>query len=180
MLADAEVQVAATVIVRLEVTGVGKGQACLGGPSQIGGAKISHGRCCAMAFSTRPEESRVNMPFGSAASSGLPDPTQPAARAPALRHVADAETHGEPAALCSRLVDQGLWIDRDYQRHFVRYLSKLRLKGRSTLRTGWHEVGGRSIFQLPGETIGPRDAEPVILNAAALAGYMGGSLHLRR
>jgi putative DNA primase/helicase len=89
------------------------------------------------------------------------------------RHVADADLHGEPAALCASLADRGLRIDRDWQRHFVRYLSKVRVKGRLTVvtRTGWHDVGGRSIFVLPGETIGPRGAERVILDAAASGPY---------
>ena len=88
-------------------------------------------------------------------------------------HVTDAGSHGEPAALCASLADRGLRIDRDWQRHFVRYLSKVRVKARLTVvaRTGWHDVGGRSIFVLPGETIGPLGAERVILDAAASAPY---------
>jgi uncharacterized protein (DUF927 family) len=89
------------------------------------------------------------------------------------RYVADAETQGDPATLCSRLVDQGLWINRDYQRHFVGYLSKLKLKGRLTvvLRTGWHDIGGQAVFVLPGEMIGPRGGERVILDGAAPVSY---------
>ncbi len=89
------------------------------------------------------------------------------------RHVADSETHGEPAVLCASLADQGLRIDRDRQRHVARYLSNVCVKGRLTAvaRTGWHDIGGRSTFVLPGETIGPRGAEWVILSAAASGSY---------
>ncbi len=49
----------------------------------------------------------------------------------------------------------------------------MRPKRRATVvsRTGWHEIGGRSVFVLPGETIGPRVAERVILDAAASGPY---------
>ena len=52
----------------------------------------------------------------------------------------------------------GLRIDRARQRDFVGYLSVVRSKRRVTIvsRTGWHDIGGRSVFVLPGETIGPR------------------------
>jgi putative DNA primase/helicase len=88
-------------------------------------------------------------------------------------HVADAELHGEPAALCSKLAHQGLHIDRARQRELVRYLSTVRPKRRVTIvsRTGWHDIGGRSVFVLPGETIGPRGGERVILDAAAHGAY---------
>ena len=38
-------------------------------------------------------------------------------------------------------------------------------------RTGWHDIGGRSAFVLPGETVGPRGGERVILDAAAHGPY---------
>ena len=90
-----------------------------------------------------------------------------------VRHIADAELHGEPAALCAGLANLGLWIDRTKHRDFVGYLSGIRVARRLTVvsRTGWHEVGGRSVFVLPGETIGPRGGEPVILDAAAHGPY---------
>ena len=49
----------------------------------------------------------------------------------------------------------------------------VRAKGRVTVvtRTGWHEIGGQSVFVLPGETIGPRGGERVILDAAAGGAY---------
>ena len=39
------------------------------------------------------------------------------------------------------------------------------------LRTGWHEVGGQSVFVLPDATIGPRGSETVILDGAAHGPY---------
>jgi putative DNA primase/helicase len=90
-----------------------------------------------------------------------------------MRHVADADLHGEPAALCASLAGHGLRIDRDRQRDLIRYLSAVRAKRRVTIvkRTGWHEIGGRSVFVLPGETIGPRGGERVILDALNHAAY---------
>ena len=88
-------------------------------------------------------------------------------------HVADAELHGEPAALCAKLAHFGLHIDRTRQRELVRYLSTVRSERRVTIvsRTGWHDIGGRSVFVLPSETIGPRGSERVILDAAAHGAY---------
>ncbi len=86
-----------------------------------------------------------------------------------VRHVADADLHGEPAALCASLAHLGLRIDRKRQREFVGYLSGVGARRRVTVvsRTGWHEIGGRSVFVLPSETIGARGGERVILDAAA-------------
>jgi putative DNA primase/helicase len=90
-----------------------------------------------------------------------------------VRHVADAELHGEPAALCGGLAGLGLRIDRNRQRDFVAYLSGVRPAKRVTTvsRTGWHEIGGRSVFVMPAETIGARGGERVILDAAAHGAY---------
>jgi putative DNA primase/helicase len=46
-------------------------------------------------------------------------------------------------------------------------------QGRVTVvsRTGWHEIGGRSVFVLPCETIGRRRGERVVLDAAAHGAY---------
>jgi putative DNA primase/helicase len=38
-------------------------------------------------------------------------------------------------------------------------------------RTGWHEIGERSVFLLPGETISSRAGEPVILDDVATGAY---------
>jgi putative DNA primase/helicase len=90
-----------------------------------------------------------------------------------LRHVSDAALHGDPAALCGALADEGLRINRGQQRALVTYLSGASVKGRVTMvsRTGWHAIAGRDVFVLPRETIGPRGGEHVILDAAALGPY---------
>jgi uncharacterized protein (DUF927 family) len=86
-----------------------------------------------------------------------------------VRHIADSDLHGEPSAFCANLAHHGLWIDRKRQREFVGYLSSVRVPRRVTVvsRTGWHEVGGRSAFVLPAETIGLGGVERVILDATA-------------
>ena len=89
------------------------------------------------------------------------------------RHIADAHLHGEPAELCGSLAREGLFINRARHREFLGYLNLLRPKRRVTVvtRTGWHDVGGRSVFVLPRETIGPRGGERVVLDAAAHGFY---------
>jgi uncharacterized protein (DUF927 family) len=90
-----------------------------------------------------------------------------------VRHVADADLHGEPAMLCAGLANRGLRIDRTRQRDFVGYLSGVSAPRRVTVvsRTGWQEIGGRSVFVLPAETIGRHNGERVILDAAAHGSY---------
>lgn len=90
-----------------------------------------------------------------------------------LQHVTDAALQGDPGTVCAALVDGGLTINRGQQRAFATYLSGANVKGRVTivLRTGWHEVGGQSVFVLPSETIGPRGSETVILDGAAHGPY---------
>jgi putative DNA primase/helicase len=85
------------------------------------------------------------------------------------RYVGDAAMHGDPAALCSGLADGGLRINRAYQRQFAHYLSQAQVKRRVTVvpRTGWHEIGGRPVFVLQGETIGRRGGERIILGDVA-------------
>ena len=39
------------------------------------------------------------------------------------------------------------------------------------MRTGWHDIGGQSVFVLPEITIGPRGSETVILDGAAHGPY---------
>ena len=88
-------------------------------------------------------------------------------------HVNDAALHGDPASLCSTLADMGLHIDRAYQRPFVSYLGGCKTESRVTIvkRTGWHDIGGGTVFVLPDETIGPHGAETVILDASATGPY---------
>ena len=90
-----------------------------------------------------------------------------------MRLVGDARLCGEPGEICSSLVDEGLRIHRERQRDFVGYLSAVRVERRlrSVKRTGWHEIDGGSAFSLPGEAIGPRGGERVILEKAAHGPY---------
>jgi putative DNA primase/helicase len=90
-----------------------------------------------------------------------------------VQHVTDAALQGDPSTLCASLASDGLRINRAQQRAFANYLSGVRVMGRVTiiLRTGWHEVGGQSVFVLPGATIGPRGSETVILDGAAHGPY---------
>jgi putative DNA primase/helicase len=90
-----------------------------------------------------------------------------------LRHVSDAALQGDPAALAATLASDGLRIARTQQRALASYLSAVTVKGRVTMvaRTGWHCINGRDVFVLPGETIGPRGGETVILEASAHGPY---------
>jgi uncharacterized protein (DUF927 family) len=89
------------------------------------------------------------------------------------RHVTDSALQGEPAALCAALASDGLRINRTRQRDLASYLSGVSVKRRVTtvLRTGWHDIGGQSVFVLPEITIGPRGSETVILDGAAHGPY---------
>jgi uncharacterized protein (DUF927 family) len=90
-----------------------------------------------------------------------------------VQHIADAALQGDPATLCAILADPGLEIAPAYQRHLRAYLAAVRSRSRLTvvMHTGWHIVGGRSVFVLPSETIGPRGAEQVILDGVAHGSY---------
>ena len=78
-----------------------------------------------------------------------------------------------PRRLCAALASDGLRINRTRQRDFASYLSGASVKRRVTtvLRTGWHDIGGQSVFVLPEITIGPRGSETVILDGAAHGPY---------
>lgn len=90
-----------------------------------------------------------------------------------VRHVAEAALQGDPAALCAGLASDGVRINRAHQRAFAHYLSSATVPGRVTIvaRTGWHEINGRFVFVLPGETCGPCGVEKVILDSAAVGPY---------
>jgi putative DNA primase/helicase len=90
-----------------------------------------------------------------------------------LRHVADSALQGDPASLAASLACDGLRVNRSHQKALSSYLCGVSTKGRVTVvaRTGWHAIGGRDVFVLPNETIGPKGAETVILNAAAVGPY---------
>lgn len=89
------------------------------------------------------------------------------------RHVAESALQGDPAALCAALASDGLRINRTRQRDFAGYLSGAIVKRRVTtvFKTGWHDIGGQSVFVLPEITIGPRGAATVILDGAAHGPY---------
>jgi uncharacterized protein (DUF927 family) len=89
------------------------------------------------------------------------------------QHIAEAALQGDPSPLCAGLVADGLTINRAHQRHFATYLSGAKVKSRVTtvFRTGWHEIGDKSVFVLPEITIGPRGSETVILDGAAHGPY---------
>ena len=89
------------------------------------------------------------------------------------RFIADAALHGDPATLCAGLAEGGLTIARNEQRAFATYLAGAQSKARVTMvqRTGWHEIAGQRIFVLPGETIGPKGAGSVVLDATAHGPY---------
>ena len=84
-----------------------------------------------------------------------------------------ADLHGEPATLCQNLAADGLHIERSKQRALADYLNGAEARGRVTRveSTGWHSIGGRDVFVLPSETIGPAAAETVLLEGAASAPY---------
>ncbi len=90
-----------------------------------------------------------------------------------VRHVADAALQGEPAALCADLASDGLGINRSQQRALANYLSGATVTGRVTVvnRTGWHDIGGQSVFMLAEQISAPRGTETVILDAAAIGPY---------
>jgi putative DNA primase/helicase len=89
------------------------------------------------------------------------------------RSLSDGALHGDPAALCGGLAEGGLYIARNKQRDFATYLAGAETQRRVTLvhRTGWHEIGGHSVFVLPAETIGAKVAGAVILDAAVHGPY---------
>lgn len=89
------------------------------------------------------------------------------------RFISDSALHGDPAALCGGLAEGGLHIARNKQRDFATYLAGAETQRRVTLvhRTGWHEIGGHSVFVLPAETIGEKGAGAIILDAAAHGPY---------
>ena len=90
-----------------------------------------------------------------------------------LRHIADALLQGDPASLCQELAGGGLAVNRNQQRALATYLAGCKPKNRVTLvpRTGWHDVGEKSVFVLPGGAIGPAGSEQVILDASAWGPY---------
>ena len=90
--------------------------------------------------------------------------------------IRDADLHGDPRTLAATLARQGLWISPKHRQQLVGYFNDLQTDERVTLvaRTGWHTVGDRRVFVLPGEAFGA--AELVLLNTDAASspyGYRG-------
>ena len=87
--------------------------------------------------------------------------------------VPNALMQGEPAILCSLLASEGLAIHPDHKKHLLSYVAGVQSKRRVTvvMRTGWHEIEGRKYFVLKDETIGPKGAELVVLDASAVGPY---------
>jgi putative DNA primase/helicase len=90
--------------------------------------------------------------------------------------IRDADLHGDPRTLTATLARQGLWISPKHRPQLIGYFNDLEVEERATFvpRTGWHTVGDRRVFVLPGEAFGA--AELVLLNTDAASspyGYRG-------
>jgi putative DNA primase/helicase len=82
--------------------------------------------------------------------------------------VSDADLHADASLLCGRLAGLGLRITTDNARaHLIRYLNHSSVETRVTSfpRTGWHDVGGKKIFVLPG-SVGECDQTFIVAGAA--------------
>jgi putative DNA primase/helicase len=90
-----------------------------------------------------------------------------------LHPVKDAELHGDPRSLCAALAARGLRISTTHRPHLVDYLNRARVDRRITIvgRTGWHDIGGTSVFVLPAETIGIAGRETVVLDTNGASPY---------
>jgi putative DNA primase/helicase len=90
-----------------------------------------------------------------------------------LHPVKDAELHGDPRSLCAALAARGLRISTTHRPHLVDYLNCARVDRRITIvgRTGWHDIGGTSVFVLPAETIGIAGRETVVLDTNGASPY---------
>ncbi len=89
------------------------------------------------------------------------------------RIVSNALMQGEPAILCSLLASEGLTIHPDHKKQLLSYIAgvKSNLRVAVVTRTGWHEIAGEKYFILPDDTIGPKGAEVVVLDASAVGAY---------
>jgi len=89
------------------------------------------------------------------------------------RVVGNALLQGDPAVLCGNLASEGLSIIPEQRRLLLSYLAGAQSQKRVTVvqRTGWHEIEGRKYFVLKDETIGPKGAELVVLDAGAVGPY---------
>jgi putative DNA primase/helicase len=83
--------------------------------------------------------------------------------------VGDAELHGDPRTLTARLASLGLDIERGRHNDLADYLNQNKTAARVTItgRTGWHELGGRTVYVMPDRTIGETNGDTVVLAANA-------------
>jgi len=90
-----------------------------------------------------------------------------------LHPVKDADLHGDPRSLCAALATRGLRISTSGRAHLLDYLNRARVDRRITIvgRTGWHDIGGTSVFILPAETIGTAGRETVVLDSNGTSPY---------
>jgi putative DNA primase/helicase len=90
-----------------------------------------------------------------------------------LHPVRDADLHGDPRSLCAALATRGLRISTTHRAHLLDYLNRARVDRRITIvgRTGWHDIGGASVFILPAETIGTAGRETVVLDTSGASPY---------
>jgi putative DNA primase/helicase len=80
--------------------------------------------------------------------------------------IADADLHTDARALAAKLAGQGLKIAPKYRGALLDYFNDLNVDDRVTMvtRTGWHQVGDRPVFVLPGQSYGQPDDERVLLS----------------
>jgi putative DNA primase/helicase len=90
-----------------------------------------------------------------------------------LHPVKDADLHGDPRHLCASLATRGLHISTYGRPHLLDYINRARVARRITIvsRTGWHEIGGSSVFVLPAQTIGTAGRETVVLDSNGASPY---------
>jgi putative DNA primase/helicase len=90
-----------------------------------------------------------------------------------LHPVKDADLHGDPRSLCAALATRGLRISTTHRPHLIDYLNRARVNRRITIvgRTGWHDIGEKSVFILPAETIGIAGRETVVLDSSGSSPY---------
>jgi putative DNA primase/helicase len=92
--------------------------------------------------------------------------------------ISDADLHSDPSLVCATLASLGLRITTGPARaHLVRYLNRVDVAPRVTIlpRTGWHDVGSKRIFALPGR-VADGDEKIIIAGAAVSPYEKAGSL----
>jgi putative DNA primase/helicase len=89
--------------------------------------------------------------------------------------IRDADLHGDPRALSSTLARQGLKIATKQRSLLIDYLNTLDVDQRITIvpRTGWHEISGKQVFQLPNRSYGNPSQEIVLLSVESTSSPYG-------